>query len=50
MTTANELLREAKQVKSKDSLLEHREAIAVLRQKGLSWREIALFFTERGDS
>lgn len=48
MKSAAELLRDAKQAKPRETLLQHRETIATLREKNYTWREIAQFFTDRG--
>ena len=42
------ILRAAKAAPAKAGLEPHREAIALLRTKGYSWREIAQFFADRG--
>ena len=42
------ILDDAMKQPKKDTLLEHKSAIEVLREKGYTWREIAQFLTERG--
>jgi len=42
------ILDDAMKQPKKDTLLEHKAAIEVLREKGYTWREIAQFLTERG--
>ena len=46
----SELLKLAKSAPEKSSLEAHRDAILVLRDKGYTWREIALFLSEKGVS
>ena len=46
MTTAADLLREAKRAPVRETLAEHRDTIATLRKKNYTWREIADFFNE----
>lgn len=42
------ILSDAQSVPKKENIVEHRETIEVLRDKGYSWREIADFLVERG--
>jgi hypothetical protein len=42
------IIRDAKSAPTKQPLNAYRDAIATLREKGYSWREIAEFLTERG--
>lgn len=46
--SADEILAEAKQAESRDTLRAHRKTIEVLRAKNYSWREIAEFLSARG--
>jgi hypothetical protein len=46
--SAEEILAEAHQAESRDTLKAHRKTIDLLRSKGYSWREIAEFLSERG--
>lgn len=48
MPSAAEILRDAKRVPQRESLDAYREAIAALRKKGFTWREVADFLRERG--
>jgi hypothetical protein len=43
-----DLLRDAESAPSRESLMDHKEAIAVLRRKNYTWREISQFLAERG--
>lgn len=46
--TPDEILKEAKGVKEKETLAPHEQTIRTLREKKYSWREIAEFLRERG--
>ena len=46
----SDLLKLAEAAPGKSSLEDHRHAILVLRDKGYTWREIALFLSEKGVS
>ena len=46
----SDLLKLAESAPDKSSLEAHRDAILVLRDKGYTWREIALFLSEKGVS
>lgn len=48
MKTPSEILKDAKNAPSKDTLEPHRQTILTLREKNYSWREIADFLSERG--
>ena len=44
----NQLIKEAKEAKSKNGLKSYTEVINTLRKKGYSWRDISEFLAERG--
>lgn len=48
MTTANDILEAARKAAPRDTLSEHKEAIAALREKNYTWRDIAAFLQEHG--